>query len=524
MGANAPVRDLVVWDDGTGPAVYATGEFTSIGGIGARGIARWNGTNWSTLGGGLTGPSATGIVLFPWTIAGAPVLLVGGYFDHAGGQFTPNIAVWDGTQWSPFGIGFDSAVWDLKLCDLGSGPELYAGGGFGYSGPTFLNHVGRWDGSQWQPLGIGVAGHLNRCYALQAYDDGSGPALFAAGSFLVAGGNPSPGIAKWNGVSWSSLGGGIPLSGIADAVLDLEVFDPGTGPVLYACGEFYEVDGNSSQRLAGWDGTWHTFPFPGGLNGQTFGMTTLDDGAGPALYFGGYFDHAGGVPAFRVARWNGSVYSALDAGVGTGNSEYVQRVRGLADIAGGASDLWVGGTFTVASGEAAKDIARWDGCDGPGTMLCFGDDSSPAPCPCANSGAPGHGCQNSATTGGALLSSSGTTNPDALVLTTQGELASVLSIVLQGDATIAPVAFGDGLRCAGGNLVRLYAVNAVNGVVQVPGSGDPSISARSAQLGDPLGSGSRRTYQTYYRDSDATFCPSPQGDTWNVSNAVRIVW
>jgi hypothetical protein len=28
----------------------------------------------------------------------------------------------------------------------------------------------------------------------------------------------------------------------------------------------------------------------------------------------------------------------------------------------------------------------------------------------------------------------------------------------------------------------------------------------------------------YYRDPSASFCPSPSGNTWNVSNAVRVLW
>ena len=46
--------------------------------------------------------------------------------------------------------------------------------------------------------------------------------------------------------------------------------------------------------------------------------------------------------------------------------------------------------------------------NGPSTQqtFCFGDGSATA-CPCANSGEIGHGCENSFTTGGALLTSSG---------------------------------------------------------------------------------------------------------------------
>jgi len=47
---------------------------------------------------------------------------------------------------------------------------------------------------------------------------------------------------------------------------------------------------------------------------------------------------------------------------------------------------------------------------------------------------------------------------------------------------------------------------------------------RSAALGDVIHAGEMRVDQVYYRDPDASFCPAPTGDTWNVSNAVRVTW
>ncbi len=157
--------------------------------------------------------------------------------------------------------------------------------------------------------------------------------------------------------------------------------------------------------------------------------------------------------------------------------------------------------------------------------FCFGDGTLPTACPCGNSGLGGHGCQNSAGTGGALLSASGWVLPDSAVLNSSGELASALSIVLQGTASNANgVVFGDGVRCAAGSLKRLVVRNATAGSVSFPQAGDPTITARSAQLGDPIPSGAARFYQVYYRDPNLAFCASPQGNSWNVSNAVQINW
>jgi Tol biopolymer transport system component len=157
--------------------------------------------------------------------------------------------------------------------------------------------------------------------------------------------------------------------------------------------------------------------------------------------------------------------------------------------------------------------------------FCSGDGSGAA-CPCGNAGAAGRGCENSAGTGGAQLSASGVAShsADTVQLTSSGERATAFSIFLQGRAGIAPVHFGDGLRCAGEMLLRMYVKSAVGGVVTAPEAGDPSLLERSARAGDPVPLGWTRVYQVYYRDPSPSFCPSPAGATFNASNAIAIAW
>jgi Tol biopolymer transport system component len=159
------------------------------------------------------------------------------------------------------------------------------------------------------------------------------------------------------------------------------------------------------------------------------------------------------------------------------------------------------------------------------TSFCMGDGTL-TDCPCANNGLPGSGCDNSAGTGGALLLASGEPSlaNDTLVLSSAGELDHALSVFLQGTTAITMLNFGDGLRCTGGVLHRLYIRNASAGVVGVPQAGDLSISARSAALGDVIAAGATRYYQTYYRDPSASFCPAPQGNNWNISSGTLVVW
>src|SRR4030095_1679436 len=120
------------------------------------------------------------------------------------------------------------------------------------------------------------------------------------------------------------------------------------------------------------------------------------------------------------------------------------------------------------------------------TSLCVPGSGGVIACPCANpSGGFGQGCDNSSMNGGALLSATGGSylSSDSLVFVALGERPTALSIVLQGNALIASgTVYGQGVRCAGGALKRLYTKTASGGIVEAPdfGAGDPSVSAQSA--------------------------------------------
>lgn len=158
------------------------------------------------------------------------------------------------------------------------------------------------------------------------------------------------------------------------------------------------------------------------------------------------------------------------------------------------------------------------------TPFCFGDITQVIPCPCGQFGAAGEGCLNSSGTGG-LLSAAGsacvTCGPDTLMLTASGLPVPTFCILLQGSLELSPPApFGDGLRCVGGALLRLYTLPATGGTVSFPAIGAPSISARSMALSDPIPAGGRRYYQVWYRDM-ASFC-TPW--TFNITNGIDVVW
>jgi hypothetical protein len=253
--------------------------------------------------------------------------------------------------------------------DDGAGPDppaLYAGGQFTTAGGNPIVHIAKWDGASWSGLGGGMSGYA--VFALAVFDDdGPGPhppALYAAGSITNAGGTPANNIAKWDGTSWTTVGGGTNNWILALAVYD----DDGPGPhlpALYAGGYFTTAGGQPASRIARWDGTaWSEVG--GGTGGVSPGVYALkvfdDDGAGPhlpALYAGGTFTNAGGTPADHVAKWDGTSWSAL--GSGTGSDVYA--LAGFDEDGPGpqAAALYVAGMFWSAGGQFATHIARWDG-------------------------------------------------------------------------------------------------------------------------------------------------------------------
>jgi hypothetical protein len=383
-GMNSYVSLLTVLDDGSGPVLYAGGSFTTAGGSAANSIAKWSGSSWLALGSGLgiNSPSFPSILALTMFDSGSgPALYAGGEFLTAGGVIAPCIAKWSASTWSALGSGISSSVEALTEFDDGSGPALYAGGAFLAAGGVAANSIAKWNGANWSALSTGVSGPSYDVSALTVFDDGSGPALYAGGGFTGAGGFPASRVAKWDGASWSALGSGLNSTTFASSVRALTVFDDGNGSALYAGGAFLTAGSVSAIRVAKWDGTnWSALG--SGLSNYVYALTVFDDGNGPALYAGGEFTTAGGVAANHIAKWNGSNWSAL----GSGTNGQVYGLTVFDDGSGPA--LYAGGFFTVAGGVAINRIARWNGSSwsalGSGTnsyvtaLAVFDDGSGPA--------------------------------------------------------------------------------------------------------------------------------------------------
>ncbi|MDP6539346.1 MAG: hypothetical protein QF410_07345, partial [Planctomycetota bacterium] len=157
------------------------------------------------------------------------------------------------------------------------------------------------------------------------------------------------------------------------------------------------------------------------------------------------------------------------------------------------------------------------GCGGgtTGTPFCFCDGTGTT-APCGNAGGAGEGCANGSGVGG-VLAASGSTSLSAgdLVLEGSQVIASQPGLFFQGDLQIAGgagVVFGDGLRCAGTNVIRLE-------VVVSDGSGASSTTIDIGVKGG-VSAGDSKEYQLWYRDPAS----SPCGATFNLTNGYSITW
>jgi hypothetical protein len=193
-GQNTTVRSIV--SDGNG-SIYVSGHFPKVnqdnvaagtGGINVNHIAKWNGSNWSELGSGMTD-----LVYNNSTYSGLPwvrtlcydyenqTLYAGGGFLKAGGINARNIAKWDGTNWSSMAGGFEKEVY--AICK--NGANLYVGGqflaDFANSNPN-NRHVSNWNGSMWTALGTGV-GQESVTQAVLTISADNGNNVFFGGTF-----------------------------------------------------------------------------------------------------------------------------------------------------------------------------------------------------------------------------------------------------------------------------------------------------------------------------------------------------
>ncbi len=444
-----------------GSDLYVAGYFNNAGGVSVSNIAKWNGTSWAALGSGVN-----------WNIWGMAALgtdiYVSGNFTTAGGNSANHLARWDGASWAAVGTGTDGIMYSMKT----NGHDLYVGGTFTTVDGVTATNIAKYScdvdpstacncaNKNWDALqnvtttngrepaitDLKCTGRLTTKvktssiikYNTQAYNCATAdckatyewkivntqngatvsvgvvsafPANFMAPSqvgdyqliitpicgtktcapcgfyFSTVRGE----FGSINGVKFNDLNGNGVRDTNDEGIADWEITL--SGPIdrsvkTNSNGE-YSFTGLiagqyliKEETLPGWrqtapsSGNYNTTLQTGydifnkdfgnqlipcsikkwtalgtGVNGKVYAMARM----GTDLYVGGSFTMAGGVPAKNIAKWNGTSWSALGSGVSGGISNSVRAITVV------GTDVYVGGRFVTAGGVVTNNIAKWNG-------------------------------------------------------------------------------------------------------------------------------------------------------------------
>ena len=379
---------------GTPDFVYAGGSFSSMAGVTADNIARYDGLNWRPLGGGVNGEVHA--ICFA-----AGRVFVGGNFTSASGVNVNNVAVWSPftETWSPVARGVSGPVYAMDAYSLAGIVQLFVGGAFdnayAENGDTIrVNSIVEFrtlnisiDPWEVDTLGGGIAGGNREIRAIarhgsrytvdeDMYIGGSFDAVSVGGTQIAA-----RNIGRWNILTntWRPVGQGV--NGTVRAL----AFHNTSIPPVWVGGDFtVSTNENGSQvttpYLALWNDVgnqWNTLR--GGTDGPVHAIERIYSTHYDGAFIGGEFTRGlfenGNAHAFNHVGlyvldqqprrpvyfgWNGRP-DIPDTSI-SGVSGPVYALLSLNPCRGFAENVYVGGDFIRAGLPqlgSAGGIARW---------------------------------------------------------------------------------------------------------------------------------------------------------------------
>jgi hypothetical protein len=314
--------------------MYVGGNICQNNHIGENHIYRFNGIVWDTL------PAIFDNYTYSLSIYNNE-LYIGGVFEQVNGINSRGLVKWDGNNFEYFGYRFNDFVTMLKVID----DKLLVGGVFSLVDSIQASGLVWYNGIDFTPL------PLNSYNLFQPFD------AVKYDSLLIIIGNIDDTL-DYNIVclkdgEWIDFPGGGILGSDA-AVADVEICDN----KLYVGGYFYKNWGNAGNFIQYFDGIdWKevnggTSYFPNSTeNAQVHCLKTHNG----KLYAGGLFNYAGGVPANKLAVWDGIKW----CGLGNVFNEWgrVFSIEFYKDT------LFVFGGFTQIDDIQVFGIAKWLGGD-----------------------------------------------------------------------------------------------------------------------------------------------------------------
>jgi hypothetical protein len=328
------IRQMGTWCN----KLVVSGSFQLQGKTPVNGIVIYDGHSWSTPlepwddqmlspEGGSIGDLITwnGKLLF----GGAPQIAA----DHDHFVSCRGFCVWDGTHWSALGSKFYTT--NPKYFGTYQGDLVAVGTSVN------LGYVGRWNGSAWIKTG---ANPPRFGLAVQEYHSDLYVSYWA---------NEDPGgIARFDGVTWQSVGTGLSYEG--DPYYSSGLSMCLLGDSLVVGGQFDHAGSGPANNIALWDGAaWHAIGdgFTGDpyLVGNEIDAVVIWNGQ---LVAGGFFSNSGTQPLHGAAIWNGTTWQQF-------GSNIVEAVSFR--VADGV--LFASGRFRLPDGTEVYSVARWTGTD-----------------------------------------------------------------------------------------------------------------------------------------------------------------
>ncbi len=312
---------------------------THVGNLNARGVASWDGVKWDSLADGINTHNKS-FQLYPQGSLSAGIsyngkFLVGGYFTSIGGINTTGLALWDGAKWDSlpkraFRFGQQVVIHGF----LKKGSLLYIIGMFDTIAGQPTNGIATWDGTNFNPILLPIDPSFQSVTSIAEYQN---EVYITGGAFV----GDKVDVLKYNGTSWvSTTGGGFtgPFAGAKNLVV--------YNNELYAAGYFEMVNGNSGNNVIKWDGSqWHDVGF--GTIGSYIEINKMLVYHNKLWLFG-YIPKVAGSFAGNVAVYDGTSWCGLkDTLDNTINAATVYN-----------DTIYIGGAFWKANSDSITYMAK----------------------------------------------------------------------------------------------------------------------------------------------------------------------
>jgi hypothetical protein len=231
---------------------------------------------------------------------------------------------------------------------------MYISGAFRFNGSDTLNGVCIMNGTTIQAMGAGIYGACGTidCASPQMFIRYKNE-IYTSSNFKEIAGQPSKGIARWNGSTWLPVTPGL-----------FQDYNNGTGyalgscehdGLLYMAGSFRRVGQDTANSVASWDGNaWQTYSAPEDIlhNIPLHSKVIFYKGE---MYVGGNcYNIIDGHVNYGIIRYDGTAWHQVGSGL-FGGISFINNMVIYHD------ELFVCGRFNVADGNAGNMIMRWDG-------------------------------------------------------------------------------------------------------------------------------------------------------------------